>query len=132
MGRKMRAKGMNHSGPLIRVKGKELASLGVERVPKTTAVVDGKPQTEDGRVLDVANVIWCTGFHHGFSWIDLDVHGKQEPKHRRGIAETEPGLYFVGLEFLYSLSSEMIHGVGRDAARIVKDVEKRMAKEAAA
>ena len=27
----------------------------------------------------------------------------------------EPGLYFVGLHFLYSMSSEMIHGVGRDA-----------------
>ncbi|HKI29344.1 MAG TPA: hypothetical protein VKB32_07970 [Actinomycetota bacterium] len=61
------------------------------------------------------NVVWCTGFHPGFSWIDLPVLGPQEPRHRRGIVESEPGLYFIGLKFLYSVSSEQIHGVGRDA-----------------
>jgi putative flavoprotein involved in K+ transport len=30
----------------------------------------------------------------------------------------QPGLYFVGQHFLYSFSSGMIHGVGRDAARV--------------
>jgi putative flavoprotein involved in K+ transport len=38
--------------------------------------------------------------------------------HDRGVVAAEPGLYFVGLRFLYSKSSEQIHGVGRDAARI--------------
>ena len=40
----------------------------------------------------------------------------------------EPGLYFVGLHFLYSMSSEMIHGVGRDAARIAGQVADRAAR----
>jgi hypothetical protein len=31
-----------------------------------------------------------------------------------------PGLYFVGLMFLYAASSAQIHGVGRDAERIAK------------
>ena len=62
--------------------------------------------------VDVANVVWCTGFHPGFSWIDLPVLGPQEPLHRRGVVESEPGLYFIGLKFLYSVSSEQIHGVG--------------------
>lgn len=29
------------------------------------------PALVDGRVVDVANVVWCTGFHPGFSGIDL-------------------------------------------------------------
>ena len=103
---------------MIRVKPKDLAKAGVERVPRTTGVSDGLPQLEDGRRLDVANVVWCSGFEPGFSWIDLPVFGPSEPKHDRGVVESEPGLYFVGLKFLYSKSSEQIHGVGRDAARI--------------
>ena len=31
----------------------------------------------------------------------------------------EPGLYFVGLHFLHAFSSTMIHGIARDAKRIV-------------
>jgi putative flavoprotein involved in K+ transport len=48
-----------------------------------------------------------------------------EPQHDRGVVTNEPGLYFVGLHFLYALSSVMIHGVGRDAARIAGAVAAR-------
>jgi hypothetical protein len=37
----------------------------------------------------------------------------------------QPGLYFVGLHFLYSLSSTMIHGVARDAERIARAIASR-------
>jgi putative flavoprotein involved in K+ transport len=33
-----------------------------------------------------------------------------------------PGLYFVGVQFLHSFSSIMVHGVGRDAERIASAV----------
>ncbi len=88
-------------------------------------VQDGKPLLEDGRVLDVANVIWCTGFHPGFSWIDLPVFGSLEPRHHRGVVPEVPGLYFLGLHFLYALSSTMIHGVERDAEYIVNAIAAR-------
>jgi putative flavoprotein involved in K+ transport len=39
----------------------------------------------------------------------------------------EPGLFFVGLHFLYALSSAMIHGVGRDAERIARIIEEKSA-----
>jgi putative flavoprotein involved in K+ transport len=121
VGRKVRPKVVGRGGPLIRVRPQQLAALGVERVPKVVGVRDGRPLLEDGRVLDVANVVWCTGFHPGFSWIDLPVLGADgEPLHEKGIATSEPGLYFVGLHFLYALSSAMIHGVGRDAQRIAE------------
>jgi putative flavoprotein involved in K+ transport len=91
-------------------------------------VRDGLPLLDDGRVLDVANVVWCTGFHPGFSWIDLPIGFEDSgaPRHEGGLVEGEPGLYFVGLHFLYAFSSVMIHGVGRDAARIVKTIAARM------
>jgi putative flavoprotein involved in K+ transport len=74
----------------------------------------------------VANVIWCTGFHPGYSWIDLPVLGEHEPRHERGVVADEPGLYFVGLLFLSSMSSEMIHGVGRDADYIAGRIAERV------
>ena len=119
IGRKARPKMLHKAAPLIRLKPKDLVKAGVIRVPRVVDVRDGLPVLEDGRVLDVANVIWCTGFDPGFSWIDLPVFGASgEPQHNAGIVEDEPGLFFVGLHFLYAFSSDMIHGVGRDAARI--------------
>lgn len=119
IGRKLRPKLLVGGGPLIRVKARDLAAAGVERAPRTVGVQDGRPVLEDGRALDVKNVIWCTGYETGFSWIDLPILDERGvPHHRAGVVDDAPGLYFVGLHFLYSLSSEMIHGVGRDAARI--------------
>ena len=125
IGKKVRSKMISTGEPLIRVKPKDLAAAGVERVPRVTGVEDGQPQLEDGRAVDAANVVWCTGFHPGFSWIDLPVLGPQEPLHKRGIVESEPGLYFLGLKFLHSVSSEQIHGVGRDADRIARNIAGR-------
>jgi putative flavoprotein involved in K+ transport len=72
-------------------------------------------------------VVWCTGYRAGFSWIDLPVLGEHdEPKHERGVVASEPGLYFVGLRFLYAATSDTITGVGRDAARVAKHIVARM------
>lgn len=122
IGRKLRAKFLTQAGLLIRIKPKDLVLAGVERVPKMIAVRDGLPLLEDGRVLDVTNVVWCTGFDPGFSWIDLPVLGEEEPMHERGVVAKEPGLYFVGLHFLYAMSSGMIQGVGRDAEYIANNI----------
>jgi putative flavoprotein involved in K+ transport len=98
MGRTLRRKMLSMGGPLIRVKPRDFDTAGVERVPRTAGVQNGRPILEDSRVLDVANVVWCTGFHPGFSWIDLPVFGDDgRPMQERGVAINEPGLYFVGL-----------------------------------
>jgi putative flavoprotein involved in K+ transport len=131
IGRKARAKMIAAGGPLIRTKPNDMAAVGIRRVPKVAGVRDGLPLLEDGRVLDVTNVIWCTGYHPGFSWINLPVFdldsGSEQPMHKRGIVSSVPGLYFVGLEFLYSLSSTMVHGVGRDAEYIANAIAAREA-----
>jgi putative flavoprotein involved in K+ transport len=127
MGRKARQRVLTQGGPLIRVKPKDLDAAGVQRAPRTNGTRDGLPLLADGRRLDVTNVIWCTGFHGGFSWIDLPViDSAGEPQHEAGIVRDEPGLYFVGLHFLYSFSSTMIHGVARDAERIAATIGHRL------
>jgi putative flavoprotein involved in K+ transport len=126
IGRTVRPRMLRVAAPLIRIKPRDLTSARVERIPKVTGVRDGQPLLEDGRTLNVANVVWCTGFDPGFSWIDLPVFGANgEPRHEAGIVADEPGLYFVGLHFLYAFSSDMIHGVGRDAARIAEAIAMR-------
>lgn len=127
VGRKVRPLFLSRGSPLVRVKPRELARLGVERVPRTAAVMDGVPVLADGRVIDPANVIWCTGFRLDFSWIDLPANAsRSEPAHERGVVKDAPGLYFVGLPFLYSLISELIKGVGRDAQYIADTIAARV------
>jgi putative flavoprotein involved in K+ transport len=125
LGRKVRPKVLSHGMPLLRVKPEDLAAAGIERAPGAIGARDGLPLLEDGRALDVANVIWCTGFHPGLSWIDLPVLDGERPVHDRGVVPREPGLYFVGLTFLYAPSSSMVHGVGRDAERVVGAIASR-------
>ena len=127
MGRKARTKMLTSGAPLIRSKREDLVAAGVERVGRVAGVRDGKPILEDGRVLDVSTVIWCTGLEPGFSWIDIDVHGDIEPRHVGGVVPDVPGLYFLGLMFLYAGSSVMVHGVSRDAARIANVIQQRVA-----
>ncbi len=125
IGRRMRPRLLSHAAPLVRVKPKDLAAAGIQRVPKVVGVRDGHPLLEDQEVLEVANVVWCTGFVPDFSWIDLPVLGDLEPLHHRGIVANEPGLYFVGLYFLYAMSSGFLPGVGRDAEHIAKHITSR-------
>jgi putative flavoprotein involved in K+ transport len=109
--------------PLGRVRRKDIIAAGIERVGRTTGVRDGYPLLEDGRVLEVSTVIWCTGYTPDFSWIDLPLQTRHGyPVQDRGIVESIPGLYFVGLPFLHSLSSALLGGVGRDAAHIVDHI----------
>ena len=81
----------------------------------------GGPELDDGRCLDVANVVWCTGFGHDFSWIRLPVlDADGMPRHERGVVASEPGRYFVGLLFLTRFASALVSGVGQDAVAIVE------------
>ena len=127
VGRKKRPELLNRATPLIRVKPKDLIDADIQRAGRVIGVQDGKPLLEDGRTLAVKNVIWCTGYDHGFPWIKLPVRGEDGlPLHDRGVVTQVPGMYFVGLHFLYSMTSSTLFGIGRDANRIVKAVNSRV------
>jgi putative flavoprotein involved in K+ transport len=127
IGRKLRPKIRSGGGPLLRVKRHHLDAAGVERTDARVAGVrDGRPLLDDGRVLDVANVVWCTGFGKDVSWIDIPVTGEDGwPEQERGVVESSPGLYFVGLPFLYAFASMLVGGVGRDAAVVADHIAAR-------
>jgi len=119
LGRKVKSVAVSRGTPLIGVKPREIADNGVARLPRISGVADGMPCLEDGRTLNVAAVVWATGFRPDYSWIGLpafDSGGR--PDHVRGVSTTVPGLCFLGLHFQYSLASSLLGGVGNDAAYI--------------
>jgi putative flavoprotein involved in K+ transport len=123
LGRKMRPHIRHGGAPLLRYRKKDLLAAGVERtLARTVSVQDGRPVLDDGRVLDVQNVIWCTGFRPDFSWIDVPFEMGDDgyPVQYRGVVDSAPGLYFVGLLFLHSFTSMLIAGTGRDAERVAR------------
>ena len=126
-GRGLRGEVRGSGGPLLRVKRAHLDAAGVERhEEKTVGVAGGLPQLEGGQVLDVANVVWCTGFKKDTSWISLPIQGEDGwPEQRRGAVVGQPGLFFVGLPFQYAFASMLVGGVGRDAEAVAKQVTRR-------
>jgi putative flavoprotein involved in K+ transport len=118
IGRKA-APGIRHHGlPLDRVRPSDLAAAGVERVQaRMVGAKEGMPLLEDGRVIDAANVVWATGFRLDHEWIHLPITGADGwPRQTRGVVTDVPGLFFIGLPFMYAGASALLGGVGRDAA----------------
>jgi putative flavoprotein involved in K+ transport len=82
---------------------------------------------EDGSTLDVAAVIWATGYRFDHSWIDLpitDDDGKLV--HRRGVTDV-PGLYFLGLPWQHTRGSALVGWVKDDAEFIAERIAERAA-----
>ncbi len=126
IGRRVLPKLFHKGAPLLRVKPRDLKRAGVVRVGRTVSAERGQPVLEDGSHPDVANVVWCTGFDHGLSWLDLpvfDEHG--EVDHDRGIVGSQPGLYFVALKFQHSILSDTLFAVGHEAAHVVDRLSER-------
>ena len=72
MGRKVRPHIRHGGGPLLRYRRKDLRAAGVERVlERVTGVEHGLPVLDGGRVVDVTNIVWCTGFRPDYSWLDF-------------------------------------------------------------
>jgi putative flavoprotein involved in K+ transport len=127
LGRKMRPHVRNGGAPLLRYRRPDLRAARVERVlERIVSVEDGLPVLDGGRVLEVRNVVWCTGFRPDFGWIRLPLGTGDDgyPVQYRG-ASTTPGLYFVGLPFLHSFASMFIGGAGRDAGRVAEQIAAR-------
>jgi putative flavoprotein involved in K+ transport len=79
------------------------------------------------RELDLATsgiraVVWCIGFHADYRWIEVPVFdGRGYPCHQRGVSR-EPGLYFLGLPWLYTWGSGRFAGVAEDAAHLAAQI----------
>ncbi len=135
MGRKEMRKVRHHGAPTTRVKAHHLAERGVERITRkvTATSPDGHPVLDDGRVLEVGNVVWATGFRHDFSWIQAPITGDDGwPREYRGVVPAVPGLFFCGLSFQFAFGSMVLPGVGRDAAYVAGRIDQRAVARAGA
>jgi putative flavoprotein involved in K+ transport len=126
IGRKVLPKMLHKGAPLLRVKPSDLRRAGVTRVGRTVSVEAGRPVLDDGSRPDVTNVLWCTGFDSGLSFIDLPVFDANgDVEHDRGIVDSQPGLYFTGLKFQHCILSDALVAVWRDAAYVVDHLHQR-------
>jgi putative flavoprotein involved in K+ transport len=125
-GRRFAANNAGKGTPLVGIRPADLSRAGIQRLPRVTAVRVGRPVLEDGRVLEVANVIWCTGYQSDYSWITLPgLAGDTYPAHHKGAAADQAGLYFVGLPYQTTMASSLVGGVGEDARYIAGQIAAR-------
>lgn len=124
IGRKMAPQVRMGGGPLLRHRRADLERAGVEWIEeRVVGISDGMPQLADGRVLDVATIVWCTGFRPDFSWVEPSLVGDEGwPAQERGVVASSPGLYVLGIPFLHSFASMLILGAGLDAKHVVDRV----------
>jgi putative flavoprotein involved in K+ transport len=77
----------------------------------------------DATKLDVAAVIWATGFRVDHSWVDAPVFDEAgRLVHRRGVTDS-PGLYFLGLSWQHTRGSALLGWVRDDAEHVAQQID---------
>jgi putative flavoprotein involved in K+ transport len=127
IGRRMQPAVRAGGAPLLRVKRSDLAAAGVHLTDaRTVGVDDGRPVLDDATILDVANIVWCTGFRQEYSFVHPLVTGDNGYPIGDGLTVPDaPGLYFVGLIFQTAFASMLIGGAGRDSQRVARHIAAR-------
>ena len=73
----------------------------------------------------ISTIIWATGFRLDFGWVHVPVFDEaSSPLHQRGVTSA-PGLYFLGLPWLYKEKSALLFGIGEDAAFLASAIAAR-------
>jgi len=87
-------------------------------------------QELDLKAAGISSILWATGFRHDFGWVDVPIFAdsderlRREPVHARGVTRI-PGLYLLGLPWLYKRKSSLMAGVGEDAAFLANHIGTR-------
>jgi putative flavoprotein involved in K+ transport len=72
----------------------------------------------------VGAIVWASGFRYEFDWVKLPLFDDGgEPMHRRGVTQF-PGIYFLGLRWLYKRKSSFLlrAGPAEDAAYLAEQI----------
>jgi putative flavoprotein involved in K+ transport len=128
LGRKAKSQIALRGQPLFRLNRADAFAAGVEQVARLAGVTEGKPRLEDGRVLDVSAVLWCTGFRASYEFLDLPdcpFDSKGLPIAPHGIVGQVPGLYFLGVPFQVGLTSTLVGGADRDAKLVARHIARQ-------
>jgi putative flavoprotein involved in K+ transport len=77
---------------------------------------------------EIKSIVWATGFHPDYSWLDLPViDRKGHLVHDGGVVDA-PGVYALGLPVLRRRKSTFIHGAEDDARDVVDHLVGYLAK----
>src|SRR5712692_1776185 len=78
--------------------------------------------TFDLQSAGISTIIWASGYQLDFGWVQLPVFDQAGyPIQQRGVTAF-PGLYFLGLHWLYKRKSALLYGVGEDAAFVASAI----------
>ncbi|MGD0677248.1 MAG: MSMEG_0569 family flavin-dependent oxidoreductase [Polyangiaceae bacterium] len=104
-----------------------IAKEGIEAPVEPEYVAPWEPAGEvlelDLKASDIRAVVWCVGFASDFRWIHAPVFDEAGyPRHDRGLTAV-PGMYFIGLPWLFTWGSGRFSGVGRDAQHIANQID---------
>jgi putative flavoprotein involved in K+ transport len=76
----------------------------------------------DLKAEGIGTIIWSIGYNFDYSLVKLPVTDEDGyPIQQRGVTQY-PGLYFLGMSWLYKHKSPLLLGVGEDAAYIVEHI----------
>ncbi len=93
--------------------------------PLFTGADGAKLVWPDGQREEVDAIVLATGYRADLPYLaglEGALNAAGHPVHRGGVSAAVPGLAFVGLEWQRSLSSNLLRGAGRDAARIARRI----------
>jgi putative flavoprotein involved in K+ transport len=114
---------MSQKDTLVGSKPSKSKKLGVKLHPRAVGASGRSISLSDGSSIDVDGVIWATGFHSDYSWIDmpiLDVDGRVEQ--HRGVTDVA-GLYFLGLQWQWTRGSALLGFVKDDASYLAERID---------
>jgi putative flavoprotein involved in K+ transport len=76
---------------------------------------------------EIRSIIWATGFHPDYSWLEVPVvDRKGQLRHDGGVVDA-PGLYAIGLPVLRRRKSSFIYGAEADARDLVEHLAQYLA-----
>jgi len=88
------------------------------RLPPTD-VPNNPPLGMDLTSGEIRTILWATGYHPDYSWLDVPVFDRKgRIRHDGGVVDDAPGMYLMGLQFLRRRKSALIDGAGDDARDI--------------
>jgi putative flavoprotein involved in K+ transport len=85
-----------------------------------TVVEESPPLLMDLASDDIKTILWATGYHPDYSWLDVPVlDRKGKIRHDGGVVDS-PGMYLMGMALLRRRKSSFIHGAEDDARDLGK------------
>ena len=101
------------------------ANRTIDETPSNGVAATKPILTLDLQAAGITTIIWASGYQLDFGWVQIPVFDEAGyPVHRRGITAF-PGLYFLGLQWLYKRKSALLYGIGEDAAYIASAIADR-------